>query len=57
MDSENLFIFMLLSLFAVYIFVVIGNEKEKELEILKKNKDFEIYNHCIEFDKEWYCYD
>ena len=57
MEIEEIIIFLIVCALLVIGVNYCENEQEKELEIIKKNKDYEIYKKCIEVDEEWYCYD
>ena len=54
---EDLFIALVLCFLFIFGVNFIQHEQEKEMEILKKNKEYIIHKQCIEFDGEWYCYD
>lgn len=57
MELEELVIFVIICALLVLGINWASNEQKKELEIIKNNKDYEVYKNCIEVDKEWYCYD
>ena len=57
MDLENLLFCFLLIGCLVIVLVQMDNDKEKEIEIIKKTKEYTIYQNCEYLDEEWYCYD
>ena len=57
MELEELIIFVIIIALLILGINWVSNEQKKELEIIKNNKDYEVYKNCIEVDEEWYCYD
>ena len=57
MDFEDIIIPLIIGLFFSLIIVNSARENEKEIEIIKKTKDFVIHENCKEFEEVWYCYD
>ena len=60
MDFEDC-IFIIIGIFAFFALKFISNENEielqKELELIKNTKDYQVYEKCYEFDEQYYCYD
>ena len=57
MDLDNLVIILLIFMLAIILVAEVNNNKEKEIEILKKTKEYVIYQNCEYFDEEYYCYE
>lgn len=38
-------------------FSYIDNKTKEEIELIKNTKDYSVYEHCIELDGNYYCYD
>lgn len=58
MDFLEEFILPIIAMLAIGCLIVyLDRENTKEIEIIKKTKEFVIHDNCKEFDEKWYCYE